>query len=176
MFQLDIKSLFTSCQRFVFNEVNDWALSVTSHASSLYLVFVLSKCPKLKIIDLGTNNGLTDQSIIKVLLQNPLTMLEEFHCERNTDFTLGTINLLVNNCDNLKALSDLQSWTGIDPGDLREQSFISLLIGLGQDIYRTINLACAIMEHLLLRHWYILTSTQMRREHFLIKNIPLKHL
>ena len=109
MFQLDIKSLFTSCQRFVFNEVNDWALSVTSHASSLYLVFVLSKCPKLKIIDLGTNNGLTDQSIIKVLLQNPLTMLEEFHCERNTDFTLGTINLLVNNCDNLKALSDLQS-------------------------------------------------------------------
>ena len=45
-------------------------------------------------------------------------MLEEFHCERNTDFTLGTINLLVNNCDNLKALSDLQSWTGIDPGDL----------------------------------------------------------
>ena len=103
-------------------------------------------------------------------------MLEEFHCERNTDFTLATINLLVNNCDNLKALSDLQSWTGIDPGDLREQSFISLLIGLGQDINRTFNLACAIMEHLLLRHWYILTSTQMRREHFLKKSIPPMHL
>ena len=58
--------------------------------------------------------------MIKILLQNPLTMLEEFHCERNTDFTLATINLLVNNCDNLKALSDLQSWTGIDPGDLSQ--------------------------------------------------------
>ena len=75
--------------------------------------------------------------MIKILLQNPLTMLEEFHCERNTDFTLATINLLVNNCDNLKALSDLQSWTGIDPGDLREQSFTSLMIDLCQDTNRT---------------------------------------
>ena len=54
--------------------------------SSLYLVFVISRCPNIKSIDIGANNELTDESMIKIILQNPLQLLEEFHCERNTHF------------------------------------------------------------------------------------------
>ena len=35
-------------------------------------------------------------------------------------FSKSTINLIINNCDQLKALSDLQSWTAIEPSDLSQ--------------------------------------------------------
>ena len=93
-------------------------ISITSHASSLYLVFILGRAKRLKSIEIGPNNGLNDESMIKILLQNPLLDLEEFHCERNVHFTKATVHLLVNNCINLKCLSDMQSWSSLDPNDL----------------------------------------------------------
>ncbi len=90
-------------------------ISVTSSASSLYLVFVLAKCPSLKSVNLGSHSGLTDESMVKIFLQNPLPDLEEFHCERSLHLSLVSLNLLVHNCDKLKAISDLQCWLALDP-------------------------------------------------------------
>ena len=67
---------------------------------SLYLVFVISRCPNIKSIDIGANNDLTDESMIKIILQNPLMLLEEFHCERNShfrEFYLGNFPLKFQN-------------------------------------------------------------------------------
>lgn len=93
-------------------------ITIASAAKQLHLVFLLSRCPNLKIINLGLNIGLTDDGMIKVIIQNPLKKLEEFHCERNLHLTMTTVNLLVNNCDKLKAISDLQCWTALDPNEL----------------------------------------------------------
>ena len=53
-----------------------------------------------------------------------LENLEEFHCEKSSLLSIATANLLINNCDNLKAISDLQNWSELDPsylGNLMER-------------------------------------------------------
>ena len=53
-----------------------------------------------------------------------LENLEEFHCEKSSQLSIATANLLINNCDNLKAISDLQNWSELDPsylGNLMER-------------------------------------------------------
>lgn len=92
--------------------------SVTSFVSNLYLVFILSRCPALKVISIGVHNELTDESMVKIIIQNPLEHLEEFYVDKSNHLTMMSVNLLVNNCHNLKAISDLQSWLAIDPSDL----------------------------------------------------------
>lgn len=66
-----------------------------------------------------------------------LENLEEFHCEKSSQLSIATANLLINNCDNLKAISDLQNWSELDPsylGNLMERygtkydSIIKILI------------------------------------------------
>ena len=94
------------------------SFSVTSFASNLYLVFILSRCPALKVISIGPLNELNDESMLKIVIQNPLEHLEEFHCDKSNHMTMMSVNLLVNNCHNMKAISDLQSWMAIDPADL----------------------------------------------------------
>ena len=54
----------------------------------------------------------------KIFLMNSLSNLEEFHCEKSNTLTIATANLLINNCDNLKAISDLQNWSELDPSFL----------------------------------------------------------
>ena len=93
-------------------------ISITSPVNSLYLVFILSRCPKLRAVNIGSNNGLTDESMLKIYLKNPLTDLEEFHVENSSNLGMMTVNMLTNNCLNLKSIGDLQNWRSIDPVDL----------------------------------------------------------
>ena len=93
-------------------------INITSPVNSLYLVFILSRCPKMKVINLGSINGLTDESMLKIYLKNPLTDLEEFHVESATNLSMMTVNLIVNNCLRIKSISDLQKWPAIDPVEL----------------------------------------------------------
>ena len=78
----------------------------------------------LKKIDIGSQTAVTDESMMKIFLMNTLSNLEEFHCERNQTLTIATANLIINNCDKLKAISDLQNWSELDPtflGNLMER-------------------------------------------------------
>ena len=100
---------------FLFLE--DFASSTTS-ITSRYLVFLLARAPNLKTIDIGHNSDICDETMMKIILQNPLTHLEEFHCEKSEKLSLLSVNLLVNNCENLRAIGDLQKWMQIQPGEL----------------------------------------------------------
>ena len=74
---------------------------------------------------------MTDESMRKIFLMKALTNLEEFHCERSQTLTIATANLLINNCDKLKAISDLQNWSELDPtflGNLMERYLDHLLL------------------------------------------------
>ena len=75
-------------------------------------------------IDLGGLTGINDEGMRKICLLNSLSNLEEFHCEKSSLLSIATVNLLLNNCDKLKAISDLQNWTLLEPsflGDLMQR-------------------------------------------------------
>ena len=80
--------------------------------------------PHLTKIDLRGQTGINDEGMTKIFLLNSLSNLEEFHCEKTTLLTVATVNLLINNCDKLRAISDLQNWTSLEPsflGNLMER-------------------------------------------------------
>ena len=88
----------------------------------------LGQCtsPHLTKIDLGGLTGINDEGMRKICLLNPLSNLEEFHCEKSSFLSVATVNLLLNNCDKLKAISDLQNWSELDPaylGNLMERYY-----------------------------------------------------
>ena len=62
-----------------FNFLEAFTFSTTP-ISSRYLVFLLARAPNLKTIDIGPKSDICDETMMKIILQNPLTQLEEFHC------------------------------------------------------------------------------------------------
>ena len=93
-------------------------ITFSTPVTSLYLVFLMSRAPKLKSIDIGPKSDISDETMLKLFVQNPLKSLEEFHCEKSDGLSLLTVNLLVNNCENLRAIGDLQKWMKIQPAEL----------------------------------------------------------
>ena len=93
-------------------------LTVMTHISSLYFVFLVRRCPSIKSIIVGPKNSISDESMVKIVLVNPLVHLEDFAVENSTELTIMTINLLITNCENLRAIGDLQKWSRIAPLDL----------------------------------------------------------
>ena len=100
-----------------FRFLEDFTFSATP-ITSRYLVFLLARAPNLKTIDIGPKSDICDETMMKIILQNPLTHLEEFHCEKSDKLSLLSVNLLVNNCENLRAIGDLQNWMQIQPAEL----------------------------------------------------------
>ena len=127
-------------------------INITSPVNSLYLVFILSRCPRMKAINLGSINGLTDESMLKIYLKNPLTDLEEFHVESATNLSMMTVNLIVNNCLNIKSISDLQKWPAIDPVDLSKF----------RDMIRTENYELDTSSNMKIRRYLDLSGRERR--------------
>ena len=86
----------------------------------MFVFVAIGQCSgsSLRKIDLGSQTGINDEGMRKIFLMNSLSNLEEFHCEKSSTLTIATANLLINNCDNLKAISDLQNWSEIEPSFL----------------------------------------------------------
>merc|ERR1712083_61016 len=92
-------------------------ITISTPVSSHYLLFLLSRAPELKTIDIGPKSDINDEIVNKILKLNPLKQLEEFHCEKSDKLSLLTFDLLVNNCENLKAIGDLQKWMEVEPAE-----------------------------------------------------------
>ena len=106
----------------------------------------------MKAINLGSVNGLTDESMLKIYLKNPLTDLEEFHVESATNLSMMTVNLIVNNCLNIKSISDLQKWPAIDPVDLSKF----------RDMIRTENYELDTSSNMKIRRYLDLSGRERR--------------
>lgn len=92
-------------------------LNIQSAISSLYFGFICKRALKLKVISVGPKNEISDESMVKIFIQNPFTDLEEFHIEK-CELSIMTLNMLINNCDHLRAIGDLQKWSRLDPIEL----------------------------------------------------------
>ncbi|XP_031780800.2 SCF E3 ubiquitin ligase complex F-box protein grrA-like [Nasonia vitripennis] len=89
-----------------------------------HLEFILSHCTNIKFIHLGSSTGIGDATICRVFSKNRMTKLEELKILYSTDLSMASVHLLMQNCENLRRLSELESWDGISPQELdafREQ-------------------------------------------------------
>lgn len=83
-----------------------------------HLEFLLSHCINIKFIQLGSSTGIGDETMARVLSKNPMNKLEELKLLYSSDLSMKTVRLLMQNCDNLRRLSELESWQGISITEL----------------------------------------------------------
>lgn len=67
---------------------------------------------------MGTSTGITHSTIVNVLNVNPMKHLEELRILYSQDMNMRTVELLLASCTNLKVLSELESWQGINADEL----------------------------------------------------------
>lgn len=84
-----------------------------------HLVYVLSNASHIKHIHLGSSTGMNHSSMVKILDINPMVYLEELRILYSSDMNMKTVELLVSKCENLKILSELESWQGISFDELK---------------------------------------------------------
>ena len=95
-------------------------LHINNEISNLYLVFLISRAQYLKSISIGPKNEINDDTMLKLFLRNPLSFLEEFHVEQSDHLTFMAVTILINNCENLRVIGDLQKWSNIDRTELSD--------------------------------------------------------
>ncbi|PSN57584.1 hypothetical protein C0J52_00532 [Blattella germanica] len=84
----------------------------------LHLEFLLSNCFNIKSIQLGSSTGIGDVTMANVLSKNPMKYLEELRILHSDNLSMKTVHLLMTRCDNLRVLSELESWEGITEQEL----------------------------------------------------------
>ncbi|XP_018324571.1 uncharacterized F-box/LRR-repeat protein C02F5.7-like isoform X1 [Agrilus planipennis] len=85
-----------------------------------HLEFLLLNALNIKYIHLGSSTGITHASMAKILANNPMKRLEELRILYSSDMNICTVNMLLENCTNLRVLSELESWQGITMEELKE--------------------------------------------------------
>ncbi|XP_056641067.1 uncharacterized protein LOC130447987 [Diorhabda sublineata] len=83
-----------------------------------HLEFILNHAYHIKYIHLGSSNGITHSSIVNILTVNSMKKLEELRVLYSSDMNMRTVELLLASCTNLKVLSELESWQGININEL----------------------------------------------------------
>ncbi|XP_034230862.1 SCF E3 ubiquitin ligase complex F-box protein grrA-like isoform X1 [Thrips palmi] len=83
-----------------------------------HLEFLLSNCFNIRFIQLGSSTGIGDAIMAKVLAVNPMKKLEELRILYSDDLSMHTVALLMTHCENLRVLSELESWAGISKREL----------------------------------------------------------
>ncbi|KAJ8888715.1 hypothetical protein PR048_008207 [Dryococelus australis] len=83
-----------------------------------HLEFLLSNCGRIRCIQLGSSTGIGDTIMARVLVKNPMRHLEELKILHSEHLSMQTVKLLMKNCNNLRVLSELESWQGITAPEL----------------------------------------------------------
>lgn len=86
--------------------------------SIVHLEFILRHSINIKYIHLGSSTGITHSSIVNVLAVNQMKKLEEIRILYSSDMCMESVRLLIENCTNLRVLSELESWQGITIDEL----------------------------------------------------------
>lgn len=85
-----------------------------------HLEFLLSNCFNIKFIQLGSSTGIGDETMFKVFEKNSMKHLEVLRILYSDNLSMNCVRLLMEHCENLKVLSELESWQGISYDQLRE--------------------------------------------------------
>lgn len=84
------------------------------------LEFLLKNCVNIRYIQIGSSTGIGDDTMCKILSQNPMKRLEELKILYSYSLSMTTVRLLMSHCERLKVLSELESWEGISDPELQD--------------------------------------------------------
>ncbi|XP_033230813.1 SCF E3 ubiquitin ligase complex F-box protein grrA-like [Belonocnema kinseyi] len=93
-------------------------IKCASECANMHLEYLLSHCLNVKFIQLGSSTGIDDATMRRVLMRNPMCQLEELKILYSADLSMKTVKILMQNCKNLRRLSELESWQGITIDEL----------------------------------------------------------
>lgn len=93
-------------------------IKCVAECANMHLDFLLSHCTNIKFIQLGSSTGIGDETMKRILSKNPMTKLEELKILYSHDLSMETVQLLMQNCEHLHRLAELESWQGITPDEL----------------------------------------------------------
>ncbi|XP_046413949.1 F-box/LRR-repeat protein 7-like [Neodiprion pinetum] len=116
-------------------------IKCVADCAHLHLEFLLSHCVNIKFIQLGSSTGIGDDTMARVLSKNPMNKLEELKILYSDDLSMKTVRLLMQNCDNLRRLSELESWQGISLAELNVFQSELRINNIDLDISPTLSLA-----------------------------------
>lgn len=83
-----------------------------------HVEFLLSAATSIRYIHLGTKVPVTDDFFARLLKKNPLAELEQLRIMFSDQLTIATAYQLVENCDQLTKLSELECWERVSAKDL----------------------------------------------------------
>lgn len=95
-------------------------LTLIGNCNPQHVEHILSNAHKITFVHLGSQVPTNDQIFEKIFLKNELRHLEELRILHSDELTIKTGFALVNNCEKLKKLSELESWTQVYPFQLEE--------------------------------------------------------
>lgn len=84
-----------------------------------HLEYILVNAVNIRYIHLGSSTGITHNTIVNVLKENPLRELEELRVLFSSDMGIHTAQLLLGSCPKLRLMSELESWQGISVDALK---------------------------------------------------------
>lgn len=85
-----------------------------------HLEFLLSAAKNIRYIHLGTKVPVTDDFVARLLKKNPLSELEQLRVMFSDQLTIASAYHLVESCDQLTRLSELECWERVSAKDLLE--------------------------------------------------------
>lgn len=85
-----------------------------------HLEFLLTSAKNIRYIHLGTKVPVTDDFFNRLLKKNPLTELEQLRIMFSDQLTIATAFKLVENCNKLTQLNELECWERVSPKDIEE--------------------------------------------------------
>lgn len=116
---IDSTSLYTS-KLAIPPFINLEHLTFVVQCSRIHIEFVLSRALKIKFIHLGTMVDSTDILFDNILLYNPLAHLEELRIMNSDFLTINTAYKLVETCDKLCRMNELESWNMVKEEEFNE--------------------------------------------------------
>ena len=94
-------------------------ITIVSDCSADLLTFILSFCLNVKHIALGMHTEISDNVLENVLQNNRLAKLETISIQKaDKNLTTNGIELLILNCENLKALKDPTCFEGVSENEV----------------------------------------------------------
>lgn len=97
-------------------------LTLAIQCDNWHLEFLLSSAVNIQYMHLGTKVPVTDDFIARLLKKNPLKHLEQLRVMHSDQLTIATAYNLVENCDELTRLNELECWKRVTALDLQEFS------------------------------------------------------
>jgi len=98
-------------------------LKICCQCSTSTILFLLLHCPALRRLFVGSNAEITNETLLQILSVNPLRYLEELELGSGANLDKSTLDILLNNCYNLRRLKGVKYWKGMTDEE-RENFFL----------------------------------------------------